>query len=395
MPSPAPRPAREWRNIAYQAVPRLVHQRGGAVVWPEVEGLLAHQDGWLAQHAPDLGPAKRLDPHILGVTKDLLVSAGVLRVVSSNLQGRVVTAYIDAAAESERRATEVERLAASKRRLYRSFLGWTGDAKLCGTVAERHVAASLESVNGSAVWLTPTTGSGQARTIDGQKVAGGLDHAGHVALDPSDPNKGFVGFVIEDKNVRPTIYPYHIEVWDLLCKAAHLPDRVPILIAPRLHWTTYRLFSAIGALGIQTTRQWFAPEPAINTARFTQVVHGLSLTNSIQLADPDQPSKPISAFFTKTVHSRNEGHPNQSLIEHSHDLWRRAAPICARPEYTDLRKHNITNRQQVYRQLVDELYAEGFEVDMLLPRHLVEGDAEEDQDDIDWYDVIDDERYPD
>jgi len=159
-----PRPARQWRNIAYQAVPRLVTQRGGAVLWPEVEGVLAHQDGWIAQHAPDLGPAKRLDPHILGVAKDLLVSAGVLRVASSTLQGRVVTAYVDAAAETERRATEVERLAARKRRLYRSFLGWNGDAKLCGTVAERHIAASLQNVNGSAVWLDPTIGSGQART---------------------------------------------------------------------------------------------------------------------------------------------------------------------------------------------------------------------------------------
>jgi hypothetical protein len=391
MPAPVPRPAREWRNIACQAVPRLVAQRGGAVLWPEVEGILAHQQGWIAQNAPELGPAKRLDPHILGVAKDLLVSAGVLRIARSTLQGRVVTAYVDAAAESERRATEVERLAARKRRLYRSFLGWTGDAKLCGGVAERHIAASLENVNGSAVWLDPSIGSGQARTVDGHKISGGLDHAGHVALDPSDPNKGFVAFVVEDKNVRPTVYPYHIEIWDLLCKAGHLPDRVPILIAPRIHWTTYRLFSAIGALGIQTTRQWFASEPAIETAKFNRVVRDLSLVNSVQLSDPDRPSKPISAFFTKTIHSRNEHHPDQSLIEHCRGLWRRAAPICARPEYAALRTHNITNRQELYRQLVDELYGEGFDVEVLLPRHIIHDDDDEEED-TDWYDVIDDER---
>jgi hypothetical protein len=391
MPDGVPRPARQWRNIAYQAVPRLVAQRGGAVLWPEVEGVLAHQDGWIAQHAPELGPAKRLDPHILGVAKDLLVSAGVLRVASSTLQGRVVTAYVDAAAATERRATEVERLAATKRRRYRSFLGWTGDAKLCGTIAERHIAASLENVNGSAVWLDPTIGSGQARVVDGQKISGALDHAGHIALDPSDPNKGFVPFVIEDKNVRPTVYPYHIEVWDLLCKAALIPDRVPILIAPRIHWTTYRLFSAIGALGIKTTRQWFAPEPAIETAKFNKAVRDLSLINSIQLSDPDLPSKPISAFFTKTVHTRNEYHPDQSLIEHSRDVWHRAAPICARPEYRELRTHNITNRQEVYRRLIDELYAEDFDVGLLLPRHVVDGDGDGDEDEDDWYDVIGDE----
>jgi hypothetical protein len=386
------RPAREWRNIAYQAVPLLVDQRGGAVLWPEVEGILAHQQGWIAQHAPQLGPAKRLDPHILGVAKDLLVDAGVLRAAPSTLQGRVVTAYVDAAAENQRRATEVDRLAARKRRLYRSFLGWTGDAKLCGNIAERHVAASLESVNGSAVWLAPTIGSGQARTVDGHKISGGLDHAGHVALDPSDPNKGFIGFLVEDKNVRSTVYPYHIEVWDLLVKAAALPNRVPILVAPRIYWTTYRLFSAIGALGIQTTKQWFAPEPVIQAAKFNKVVGDLALIDSAQLSHPDRPSKPIGAFFAKTVHSRNEHHPDQSLIEHSRDLWLRAAPICARPEYAALRKHNITNRQELYRQFVDELHAEGFDVGPLLPRHIVDSEGGEADDAADWYDFVDDDR---
>jgi hypothetical protein len=348
------------------------------VLWPEVEGLLAHRRGWLAEHAPDLGYAPRLDPHILGVAKDLLVQSGVLRRETSVLLGREVTAYLDGTAEAERRATEVERLAATKRRLYRSFLGWTSDAKLCGGIAERHVAATLDNLRGQAVWLEPKIGAGEARTIDGQKISGGLDHAGHLALDPANPGAGFVPFVIEDKNVRQTIYPHHVEVWDLLCKAGHFPNRVPILIAPRFHHTTYVLFAAIGAIAIQTTQQWFAPDPAIETARFTRIVKELSLIGATQLLDPDRPSKLLRDFFTTVVHKRSEKHPDSSLIEFSGDLWSRAAPICAR--YAELRNRlTSTLRRETYRQFLDELYAEGFAVEELLPRHAVEGDAHDEE----------------
>jgi hypothetical protein len=387
-----PRPAREWRNIAYQAIPRLVRARGGAVLWPEVEGLLAYRVGWLAEHAPDLGPANRLDPHILGAAKDLLVSAGVLQRDTATLQGRDVVAFIDSSAVADRRATEVLRLAARKRRLYRSFLGWTSDTKLCGGLAERHIAASLDDLRGKAIWLDPAIGSGQALTVDGVKITGGLDHAGHVALDPTNPGAGFVPFVIEDKNVRPTVYPHHIEVWDLLCKAALLPGRVPILVVPRIHYTTYILFRAIGALGIQTTQQWFAADPAISAVKFRKTVGDLALTGSVQLLHQDRPSNAITGFLTKTVHVRNEYHPDESLIQRSSRLWEQAAPICGQPQYLQLRGHDATNRRELYRQFLDDLHGEGFDVDDLLPRHIVHPNEEPDADeDTDWSEYIDDD----
>ena len=193
----------------------------------------------------------------------------------ATLSGRTVRAYLHADAIAARRRTAVERAAAAKRRLYRSFLGWTSDTSLCGQIAERHVAATLEHLRGQAVWLDPERGAGEVRTLAGTAIPGGpLDHAGHVALDPADPNAGFVAFVIEVKNVRQTLYPEHREIWDLLWKAGHYPDHIPILIAPRFHHTTFVLFGAIGAIAVTSPTCW--PACTIAPAFTVGVMHSAS-----------------------------------------------------------------------------------------------------------------------
>lgn len=289
--------------------------RGGAVVWPEVEGLLAHHDGWLAEHAPDLGPARHIDPHHLGHARQVLLDTGRLQRVDVQLSGRTVTAFLDGTAVADRRRTTVERAGATKRRLYRSLLGWTSDTRLCGQVAERHVAATLEHLAGRAIWLDPERGAGEVRTLAGDQVPGGpLDHTGHVAIDPGDPTAGFVPFVIEDKNVRQTLYPEHREIWDLLWKAGHYPDHLPVLIAPRFHHTTFVLFSAIGAIAVPTVRQWFAPDPTIATRRFQTVTRSLAIGHAAQLSEPDKPSAALSDFFIKTLHKATRRHPDRPLL---------------------------------------------------------------------------------
>lgn len=383
------RSAADWRALAYEAIPRLVEQRGGAVVWPEVEGLLAHRDGWIGQYAPDLRPARRIDPHHLGRARQQLVETGVLQPVRANLSGREVTAYLDAAAAGERRRTAVERVGATKRRLYRSFLGWTSDARLCGRVAERSVAATLDDLAGRAVWLDPQRGSGEVRKVAGEPVPGGpLDHAGLVAVDAADPRAGFVPFLVEVKNVRQTLYPPHREIWDLLWKAGHFADHVPVLIAPRVHHTTFVLFGAIGALAFLTTRQSFAPSPAIEERRFRSVTRGVGISHATQLQHPDRPSRPLEDFFTSTLHRGTRRDPDHSLLETSRRLWARAAPICARPEFRRLRDQLAgAERSALYQQLLEELHQEDLAVEDLMPRHLVETDEEEpDEEELDEVD---------
>jgi hypothetical protein len=104
----------------------------------------------------------------------------------------------------------------------------------------------------------------------------------------------------------------------------------------------------------------------------------LAYRSSVSLA------KKARDFFTTVVYKRSDKHPDSSLIEWSRDLWKRAAPICARPEFAPLREQLPgTQRQALYRQFIDELYAEGFDVEELLSRHVVEDGSNHDE----WADL--------
>lgn len=367
-----PRRSREeWRRIALAAVDRTVTLRGGAVVWPEVEGLLAHREGWIPEHIPELADVGHVDPHHLGHARAMLLDANVLARTDGKIGERTVPTFVDAQAlQTYGRKTAVTREAGRKRRLYGTLLSWSGNPKLCGQVAERQVAATLQSLAGRLVWLDPDRGSGEVRHLAGTKVPGGpLDHAGAIAVDPARPNAGFIDFVIEVKNVRQTIYAEHREIYDLLWKAGHYPSHVPILIAPRVHWSTFVLFKAIGALAYVTTRQSYAGAPAISTERFRQVAHGLEIPHIQQLSDPDRPSQPMSRWFANTLQRPDPSIDGSTLLQTSAALWARAAPILAQPEFEELRKQVAHDRRmELYYYLLEELQNEGLAVDRLLPQ---------------------------
>jgi hypothetical protein len=73
-----------------------------------------------------------------------------------------------------------------------------------------------------------------------------------------------VAIPIEVKNLRDWLYPWSGEVYQLLDKSARLQQRhpdqliVPLLIARRLHFTTFREAKALGFLGIETKRHYIA-----------------------------------------------------------------------------------------------------------------------------------------
>ncbi|HYH81940.1 MAG TPA: hypothetical protein VEX86_19195, partial [Longimicrobium sp.] len=65
---------------------------------------------------------------------------------------------------------------------------------------------------------------------------------------------GFAG--IEAKNVRPWMYPDRPEVRDLLRKCVFL-DAVPVLIARRIHYSTFSVLNHCGVLLHQSYNQLF------------------------------------------------------------------------------------------------------------------------------------------
>lgn len=371
------RTAREWRAHAARAITAYVRASGGAVVWPEVEAVLARSN-WYARHVVDAPPLQRIDPHHLTFARRGLLAAGHLVAETVLLNDRSVTAYLDGDGLARREQTRIRRLAASKRRLYRRYLGWTGDPRLCGQILERQVHATLDALRGYDVMLEPAR-PGQISTIRGQPVRGGpLDHAGYLVADPTAATPDLIGFTVEDKNIRSTLYPRAHEVWDLLVKAGDFPTSVPLLVAPHAHYTLLTFFKAIGAVVYTSQYQWFAPEPLITRTDFERVVRDLSFTDARQLQYPDNPSDAIRKFFTTTLR-KVPARETEPVIIRSRNRWRAAAGVCAR--YAELRDDSLgpEQRMALYQQALEDLDEEGIDVTGLLAQHrLAEEDVEHD-----------------
>ena len=351
---PVPKGKAAWEALAVRALDAFMSSIGAAV-WPEIESLLAEQR-WVHYNLDsDIPPNRNPDPIHLSIARSRLVETGVLEESSAVLNGRPVSVWLDSRALASRgRKTQVIRLASSKRRLYRRFLGWSGDNRLCGSVAEAIVAATVESLRGTCIWISPGTTAGDVKQLLGRPVEIGrsLDYAGHWALSPDDPAAGVVPFAVEVKNTRSTVYPRDYEVWDLLAKISTFPDVLPVLIARRIHPITFRFLKDVGGLGTSMRRQWFSPR--ISSSEFSEVVSKLSLADCRQTTDPIEPFAPLTRFFSETVYT-----PSPSLLLEQLTKWSRTAPFVRR--YSDLRDDGLDpkTRRRLWFSFSQELEEEG------------------------------------
>lgn len=351
----------EWEALAVTALAAFA-QEEAAFVWPEAEAKL--RDGeWLTDHVdPDFPRSWGPDPLHLANARKAFIAAGRLVKETVVLSGRPVTAWIDGGALAVRgRRTEVRRLAAAKRRLYRSFLGWTSRAELCGNVAEARVEASLRSLAGTHVWLAPSMRHGRVSRLQGRPLAmgGPLDAAGTWPLDPENPSAGLIPFAVEVKNVRSMLAPSSHEVWELLAKVAAFPEVVPVLVARRIHYRTFRFFVDVGALGVQTKRQWFANRDPIEPARFGEVTGALGFHDAELIDKLDQPAPIVTEFFrtaTTPKHGAVEG-----IAQRTARRWQQTAPIVG--HYLNLRRANLPGgqRQAIWASFFQDMAAAGLD----------------------------------
>ena len=166
-----PRTLREWAQLSQEALARFI-QTEGAAVWPEAEAKLS-ETSWVHDHLdPSIPPHIGPQPHHLSAAKRSLQHAGVIAEQTVVLNGRQVTAWVDASAVQHRRGTEVSHQAARKRRLYRRFLGWTSNSRLCGSIAEQVVDAGLQELRGSRLWIPPGSRPGQITDLLGRPIPG-------------------------------------------------------------------------------------------------------------------------------------------------------------------------------------------------------------------------------
>lgn len=286
-------------------------------VWPEVEAQISERS-WITENILPEWPSK-WRPDGFSLTSARRAPALGLVEESRVLNGQPVSVWIRGSLlESRGSRTATSRLAAGKRRLYRTFLSWAQDHRLCGDVAESLVDRTLRDMLGRHVWLDPTHKRGKVDSVQGVPIKGGpLDHAGEWALDPSRLAAGSVPFGVEVKNIRAPIYPWSIEAWDLLSKMSAVPDAVPVMVARRIHITTFRFFKDIGALGTELRNQLFAS--TIPAEQFSSVTGSLGLHN-VKRIDSEHRERSVTEFFRAT---------GPRMAEQQRDRWRAAAPIVA------------------------------------------------------------------
>jgi hypothetical protein len=334
-----PRAEDIWAERAVELLPAFVAERN-AVVWPEAVAHLGEGD-WISASYPTAG-YRSLQPHILAQARTQLLEEGVLVADPAVLNGREVIAYLDGAGLAARRTIAIRKTARAKRRLYRTYLSWTTTADLCGHVAEQVVDATLRELAGTYVWLPPDYVRGQVRRLLGRDVQGGpLDIAGFIPHNASNPTLGMTAFAAEVKNIRGWLYPWSHEVWDLLAKLGDFPEVVPILIARRLHPTTFRMLKDVGAIGFDARQQWFAESgggASIDPDTFQRVRTTFGFFDAVLLDSHPQPLPRLRSFFTSTLVREPEG-VGQPLITAQADRWQHVAPIAA--DFTDLRAERM------------------------------------------------------
>jgi hypothetical protein len=325
----------ELDEFAQQALLTLVQERG-AVVFPEAYTILGQDQDWLRQTLPEF-PYPRFDLHVVRRARRALLATGGLAELPATLQGQVVKALVHGPSYRDRGArTEVTRAAATKRKIYRTYLSWTSNPARCGHVAERIVVASMRAAEG--LYGVPKT-HGNVRAIERQAIEGSktLDATASAVVDLERPSQGsppVIPIGVEVKNVRQTLYPSSTEVWDLLTKLRTFPNVVPILICRQAHITLFRMFADLGAAAFYTSQQVFSP--SVPGKRFNEVTRALGFRDARRVADPDRPSPAMTGFFVKNLRAPRTEEPAdpRPLIVRSQEKWRIASEIV--DDFVDL-----------------------------------------------------------
>ena len=211
----------------------------------------------LEQKISDAGPGdQRIDPHVLTTARRQLVKEGeVVRLQREN------TSWFHLASTPEEllRSRFNEQLPVFRAVHAENFTKRVGQALEiaifralmqqdslvhCGSFAD------LEDHDDSTLYSKEEP----PRSLSGRRLPG------KKLLDFICVHRECGGVAVEAKNVRPWLYPHQDEVVDLIAKAVAL-DCVPVLIARRIPFVTFRVLLLCGVVIHQTYNQLY---PAAN-----------------------------------------------------------------------------------------------------------------------------------
>ena len=194
------------------------------------------------------------------------------------------------------------------RQAYTTFLKSqsTDNGEALQTVVQKAVEAS-----GQFQWL-----NAPGRPPPQGSILSGIPITGHGDLDHYlISNNGGIPLGIEDKNYREWFYPQHEHIKTFLRKCIKY-NLLPMLIARKVHYTTFRLFSAIGALAFQTHFQFISP-------KYSNVLSDAKHVDGLGFADirfTDEPLPHMLNYFAKQLPQLlptfwNRFNANRNLIE--------------------------------------------------------------------------------
>lgn len=206
----------------------------------------------LEQKISDAGPyGQRIDPHVVtNAIKALIEEEKVIRQYHSDvpwyhlpeITGNILKDRLE------------EQLP-----VYQSLQG--GDlGKRIGQSLEIAIFRSLTKQNNFSNWfgdfpyLENHDDSRMYKKEEPPQAIGGKRLSGKQRLDFLIIDQKVGSVAIEAKNVRPWLYPDSSEIKDLLSKAVAL-DSVPVLIARRYHFTTFKDLSPCGVIFHETFNQ--------------------------------------------------------------------------------------------------------------------------------------------
>jgi hypothetical protein len=205
----------------------------------------------LEQKISDAGPyGQRIDPHVLTSVRQQLVADGKIEVVTFD---NVPWYYLpDTAAE-----IRIARLAAQQT-VYRALSSGSLPKRIgqCLEIATYRalLTGPLDEFHGRYRDLNDHDDSTLYSKEEPPQHVGAREIPGKQNLDflVRHPEAGYLG--LECKNTRPWLYPDDEDISETLAKCIAI-DAIPVLIARRIPFVTFRLFSSCGVIMHQTYNQ--------------------------------------------------------------------------------------------------------------------------------------------
>lgn len=201
----------------------------------------------------DGGPYnQRIDPHILTTARNELVTAGtIVRTVQANVPWYSLRSANPAFVQ-ERFGTQLPIHQRLTQHAFTTRLGQTLE------IAASRALSAIEKGEYYGIFadLTQHDDSAPYSKIEPPSQIGNRVLPGARKLDFifRHDSAGYLG--IECKNVREWIYPNREELKDLIQKCLYL-DCVPVLIARRIPFVTFKVFSPCGVIFHENYNQFF------------------------------------------------------------------------------------------------------------------------------------------